>query len=89
MLFIKGKVTRKFVENGRHLVEIEQEAHNQDDELSDRCGTGIVEAADRRGVRPWRMTAQGGTLAASGSSTCRACWPVRSARRCWPTTART
>ena len=34
MLFIKGKVKRKFVEDGRHLVEIEQEARNQDDELS-------------------------------------------------------
>ena len=42
MLFIKGKVKRKFVEDGRHLVEIEQEAHNQDDELS-VLGSGIVE----------------------------------------------
>jgi len=46
MLFIKGKVTRKFVENGRHLVEIEQEARNQDDELS-VLGTGIVELPGR------------------------------------------
>ena len=46
MLFIKGKVTRKYVEDGRHLVEIEQEAHNQDDELS-VLGTGIVELPSR------------------------------------------
>jgi acyl dehydratase len=42
MLFIKGKVKRKFVEDGRALVEIEQEARNQDDELS-VLGGGIVE----------------------------------------------
>ena len=42
MLFIKGHVKRKFVEDGRHLVEIEQEARNQDDELS-VLGSGIVE----------------------------------------------
>lgn len=41
MLFIKGKVKRKFIENGRHMVEIEQEARNQDDELS-VIGGGIV-----------------------------------------------
>jgi acyl dehydratase len=46
MLFIKGKVTRKFVGNGRHLVEIEQEARNQDDELS-VLGTGIVQLPSR------------------------------------------
>ena len=46
MLFIKGKVKRKFVEGGRHLVEIEQEAHNQDDEAS-VLGTGIVELPSR------------------------------------------
>ncbi len=46
MLFIKGRVMRKFVENGRHLVEIEQEARNQDDELS-ILGTGIVELPSR------------------------------------------
>jgi acyl dehydratase len=46
MMFIKGKVTRKFVENGRHLVEIEQEARNQDDELS-VLGTGMVELPSR------------------------------------------
>jgi hypothetical protein len=46
ILFIKGTVKRKFVENGRHLVEIEQEARNQDDELS-VLGTGIVELPSR------------------------------------------
>ncbi|MBB3178273.1 MaoC family dehydratase N-terminal domain-containing protein [Variovorax sp. Sphag1AA] len=46
MLFIKGYVKRKFVENGRHLVEISQEAHNQDDELS-VIGSGIVELPSR------------------------------------------
>jgi acyl dehydratase len=46
MLFIKGYVKRKFVENGRHLVEISQEAHNQDDELS-VIGSGIVELPTR------------------------------------------
>ena len=37
---------RKFVEGGRHLVEIEQEARNQDDELS-ILGTGVVELPSR------------------------------------------
>ncbi|WAI84874.1 MULTISPECIES: FAS1-like dehydratase domain-containing protein [Achromobacter] len=46
MLFFKGRVTRKFVEDGRHLVEIEQEARNQDDELS-VLGTGVVELPTR------------------------------------------
>ncbi|MEJ8810342.1 MaoC family dehydratase N-terminal domain-containing protein [Variovorax ureilyticus] len=46
MLFIKGFVKRKFVENGRHLVEISQEAHNQDDELS-VIGSGVVELPTR------------------------------------------
>ncbi|MGN1056770.1 MAG: MaoC family dehydratase N-terminal domain-containing protein [Comamonas sp.] len=41
MLFIKGKVKRKFVENGKHMVEISQEGRNQDDELS-VIGSGIV-----------------------------------------------
>ena len=41
MLFIKAKVKRKFIENGKHMVEIEQEARNQDDELS-VVGSGIV-----------------------------------------------
>ena len=34
VLFIKASVTRKFQDEGRHLVEIAQEARNQDDELS-------------------------------------------------------
>ncbi|MEL0020459.1 MAG: MaoC family dehydratase N-terminal domain-containing protein [Rickettsiales bacterium] len=46
MLFIKGKVKRKYIEDGRHLVEIEQEAHNQDDELS-ILGSGVVELPKR------------------------------------------
>nr|WP_297657165.1 MaoC family dehydratase N-terminal domain-containing protein [Hydrogenophaga sp.] len=41
MLFIKGKVKRKYVEDGKHLVEIEQEARNQDGELS-VVGSGVV-----------------------------------------------
>jgi acyl dehydratase len=41
-LFIDGRITRKFEEDGRHLVEIEQEAKNQDCELS-IVGSGIVE----------------------------------------------
>jgi hypothetical protein len=47
MIFIKGKVKRKYIEDGRHLVEIEQEARNQDGELS-VLGTGIVELMSRR-----------------------------------------
>ena len=46
LLFIDGKVIRKFEEDGRHLVEIEQSAHNQDGELS-VLGTGIVELPNR------------------------------------------
>jgi acyl dehydratase len=45
-LFIDGRVTRKFVEDGRRLVEIEQEARNQDGELS-VVGTGLVELPKR------------------------------------------
>ncbi|MFA7444228.1 MAG: MaoC family dehydratase N-terminal domain-containing protein [Lysobacteraceae bacterium] len=46
MLFIKGRVKRKFVENGQHLVEVEQEGRNQDDELS-VVGFGIIELPSR------------------------------------------
>jgi acyl dehydratase len=46
MLFIKGRVKRKYVEDGKHLVEIEQEARNQDDELS-VLGSGVVELPSR------------------------------------------
>lgn len=49
-LVITGKVTRKFVEGGRHLVEIAQEAHNQDGELS-VIGSGIVELPSRASER--------------------------------------
>jgi acyl dehydratase len=41
-LRIEGTVVRAFVEDGRHLVEIEQEARNQDDEVS-VSGGGVVE----------------------------------------------
>jgi acyl dehydratase len=46
MLFIDGKVTRKFQQDGRGLVEIEQAAHNQDGELS-ILGSGVVELPSR------------------------------------------
>ena len=46
LLFIEGRVKRKFVADGRHLVEIEQEAHNQDREQS-VVGSGIVELPSR------------------------------------------
>ncbi|HET6609710.1 MAG TPA: MaoC family dehydratase N-terminal domain-containing protein [Rhodopila sp.] len=46
MLFIDGKVSRKFQEDGRFLVEIEQIAHNQDGELS-VLGAGVVELPSR------------------------------------------
>jgi acyl dehydratase len=45
-LRIDGTVVRKFVEDGRHLVEIEQEARNQDDELS-ILGSGVVALPSR------------------------------------------
>jgi acyl dehydratase len=48
LLFIDARVKRKFVENGRHLVEIAQEAHNQDNEQS-VVGSGIVELPSRGG----------------------------------------
>jgi acyl dehydratase len=46
MLTFNGKVARKYVEEGRHLVEIEQEARNQDGELS-ILGSGVVELPSR------------------------------------------
>jgi acyl dehydratase len=46
LLFIDGKIVRKFEEDGRHLVEVEQSAHNQDGELS-VLGTGTVELPSR------------------------------------------
>src|SRR3954454_17999072 len=45
-LFITGSVTRKFIDDGRHRVEIAQEARNQDGELS-AVGSGIVELPSR------------------------------------------
>lgn len=48
LLFIDGKVTGKRVEDGRHLVEIEQWAKNQDGELS-VVGGGTVALPTRRG----------------------------------------
>jgi acyl dehydratase len=45
-VFIDGAVTRKFEEDGRHLVAIEQKAVNQDGELS-VLGSGIVELPTR------------------------------------------
>jgi len=45
-LRIDGAVVRKLVEGGRHLVEIEQEARNQDGELS-VVGGGLVELPAR------------------------------------------
>ena len=41
-LFINGSVIGKFEEDGRRLVEIAQEARNQDGELS-ASGSGVVE----------------------------------------------
>lgn len=41
IVFISGKVKRKFVEDGKHMIEIEQEARNQDNELS-AVGGGVV-----------------------------------------------
>jgi acyl dehydratase len=46
LLVITGKVTGRRVENGHHLVDIEQEARNQDNELS-AVGGGIVDLPSR------------------------------------------
>lgn len=46
-LFIDGKITRKFRDGDRHAVEIEQEARNQDGELS-ALGSGVVWLPSRR-----------------------------------------
>ncbi|HYZ23817.1 MAG TPA: MaoC family dehydratase N-terminal domain-containing protein [Rhodopila sp.] len=45
-LFITGKVVRRFIDDGRRLVEISQEARNQDGELS-AVGSGILELPAR------------------------------------------
>lgn len=47
MIFIKGSVKRKYVEGGRHFVEIDQEATNQDGEQS-VVATGVVELPTKR-----------------------------------------
>ena len=46
-LFFNGTVVRKYIADGRHLVEISQEARNQTDEVS-VLGTGVVELPVRR-----------------------------------------
>ena len=46
LLFIDGKVIAKRIEGDRHFVDIEQEARNQDGELS-ILGTGTVELSKR------------------------------------------
>jgi len=46
LLFIDGKVVRKYLEDGRRLIAIEQVAHNQDGELS-VLGSGVVELPSR------------------------------------------
>ncbi len=46
VLYFKAQVVRKYVENGKHLVEISQQAHNQDGELS-VVGSGVVELPSR------------------------------------------
>jgi acyl dehydratase len=48
LLFIDGKVTGKRVEGGRCLIEVAQEARNQDGELS-VVGTGLVALPSRQG----------------------------------------
>lgn len=46
LLVIRGKVIDKRIENGRYLIEIQQEARQQNDELS-VLGTGLVELPSR------------------------------------------
>ena len=48
LLFIDAKVVRKYIEDGRRLIAIEQVAHNQDGELS-VLGSGVVELPSRHG----------------------------------------
>ena len=45
-LFFSAKVARKWIEDGKHLVEITQEARTQTDELS-VLGSGVVELPSR------------------------------------------
>lgn len=46
IILIHGEIVRKFVEDGKHLVEISQRAVNQDEELS-AIGSAIVELPSR------------------------------------------
>ncbi len=46
IILIHGRVERKFVEDGKHLVEISQRAENQDGEMS-AVGSAIVELPSR------------------------------------------
>ena len=48
LLFIKGKVTKKYEQDGAALVEIAQEAHQQDDELS-ILGNAVVRLPKKPG----------------------------------------
>ena len=50
LLVISGNVKRKWIEDGRHLIEIEQVAHNQHDELS-VIGGGVGELPTRTRYR--------------------------------------
>jgi hypothetical protein len=45
-LFLKARIARKYVDDGQHLVEITQEAHNRDGELS-VLGSGIIRLPTR------------------------------------------
>jgi len=47
MLTILGKVTKKYTEGDRHLVQIDQEARNQDGELS-VIGNGVVQLPSKK-----------------------------------------
>ena len=62
-----ARSTRKYVEDGRHLVEIEQEARNQDGELS-VLGTGIVELPAR--AEPHNKTSFQGVKRSTESDCC-------------------
>jgi acyl dehydratase len=50
VVFIDGSVKRKFVEDGRHMIEIEQKATTHRGELS-ATGTGVVELPSRAALR--------------------------------------
>jgi hypothetical protein len=50
VLFIDGSVRRKFVEDGKHLVEIDQKAETHRGEVS-AVGTAVVELPSRAETR--------------------------------------